>query len=93
MFRSQDKPSYGPGIYTCIIACGLVVILTLLMNLKSLSVHGWSNGHALDSEEAIRFSVDHGVKCWVERYPLAEAAKAMETCAANKARFRNVLIP
>ncbi|KAI2782727.1 alcohol dehydrogenase [Daldinia loculata] len=66
---------------------------TLLMNLKSLSVHGWSNGHALDSEEAIRFSVDHGVKCWVEKYPLADAAKAMESCAANKARFRGVLLP
>ncbi|KAI8961272.1 alcohol dehydrogenase [Daldinia sp. FL1419] len=66
---------------------------TLLMNVKSLSVYGWSNGHALDSEETIQFSKDHGVKCWVEKFALADAAKAMEQCAANKLRFRGVVIP
>lgn len=34
VFRSQDKPGYKPGIYTTMIACGLVVIITSFMMLK-----------------------------------------------------------
>ncbi|KAI2620473.1 alcohol dehydrogenase [Hypoxylon sp. NC1633] len=60
---------------------------------KGASVHGWPSGHALDSEEAIQFAKDHGVKCLVEKYPLADAAKALQRCADGKAKFRGVLIP
>ncbi|OTA94105.1 hypothetical protein M434DRAFT_21059 [Hypoxylon sp. CO27-5] len=60
---------------------------------KGASVHGWPSGHALDSEEAIRFAKDHGVKCLIEKFPLRDAARAMENCASNKVRFRGVLIP
>ncbi|KAI1491307.1 alcohol dehydrogenase [Biscogniauxia mediterranea] len=55
------------------------------------SVHGWPSGHALDAEEAIQFAADHGVKCLVERFPLADAAKAMEHCGSGNVRFRAVL--
>ncbi|EME88204.1 uncharacterized protein MYCFIDRAFT_55210 [Pseudocercospora fijiensis CIRAD86] len=34
VFRSQDKPGYKPGIYTCIIACALIVLITCVMELK-----------------------------------------------------------
>ncbi|KAI0169995.1 alcohol dehydrogenase [Hypoxylon sp. FL1284] len=60
---------------------------------KGASVAGWPSGHALDSEEAIRFARDHGVRCLVEKFPLADAAKAMEHCASGKVRFRGVLNP
>ncbi|KAI1102474.1 alcohol dehydrogenase [Jackrogersella minutella] len=60
---------------------------------KGASVHGWPSGHALDSEEAIRFSRDHGVKCLIEKVPLADVAKAMEDCQSGKVRFRGVLVP
>ncbi|KAI1374225.1 alcohol dehydrogenase [Hypoxylon crocopeplum] len=60
---------------------------------KGASVHGWPSGHALDSEEAISFAKDHGVKCLVEKFPLADAAKVMQRCQEGKARFRGVLIP
>ncbi|KAI1768136.1 alcohol dehydrogenase [Hypoxylon sp. FL1150] len=60
---------------------------------KGASVHGWPSGHALDSEEAIQFSKDHGVKCLIEKVPLADAVKAMENCSSGKVRFRGVLIP
>lgn len=59
---------------------------------KGASVHGWPSGHALDSEEAIQFAVDHGVKCLVEKSPLSDAAKAMEACYSGKVRFRGVLM-
>ncbi|KAI1497003.1 alcohol dehydrogenase [Biscogniauxia marginata] len=62
-----------------------------LVNLGA-SVHGWPSGHALDSEEAIRFARDHGVKCIVEKFPLADAAAAMEHCNSGKVRFRAVLV-
>ncbi|KAI5369235.1 putative major facilitator superfamily, MFS transporter superfamily [Septoria linicola] len=34
VFRSSDKPGYKPGIYTTMIACGGVVIITAFMMLK-----------------------------------------------------------
>ncbi|KAI1076200.1 alcohol dehydrogenase [Whalleya microplaca] len=71
---------------------GPVEFNTGTMVTKGVSVHGWPSGHALDSEEAIQFSQDHGVKCLIEKFPLADAAKAMEKCQSNKLRFRGVLI-
>ncbi|KAI0839241.1 alcohol dehydrogenase [Hypoxylon sp. FL0890] len=72
---------------------GPVEFNTGILVSKGASVHGWPSGHALDSEEAIQFAKDHGVRCLIEKVPLADAAKAMESCAANKVRFRGVLIP
>jgi len=34
VFRSQDKPTYRPGMYATIIASALIVVITLAMNLK-----------------------------------------------------------
>jgi hypothetical protein len=34
VFRSQDKPEYRPGIWTCMIACGLMFVITLMMIWK-----------------------------------------------------------
>ncbi|KAI8955661.1 alcohol dehydrogenase [Xylaria longipes] len=64
---------------------------TTIMIMKGASVAGWPSGHALDSEEAIAFATTHGVKCMIEKFPLAEAAKAMEHCQSGKVRFRAVL--
>ncbi|KAH9894685.1 alcohol dehydrogenase [Xylariomycetidae sp. FL2044] len=62
------------------------------MVTKGISIHGWPSGHALDSEEAIRFSQDHGVKCMVERFKLEQAQEAMEKCESGKVRFRGVIV-
>ncbi|CAJ2500769.1 Uu.00g036220.m01.CDS01 [Anthostomella pinea] len=70
---------------------GPVEFDTVTLVNRGASVHGWPSGHALDSEEAIRFSQDHGVKCMIEKFPLADAAKAMEHCGSGKVRFRAVL--
>ncbi|KAI1191828.1 alcohol dehydrogenase [Nemania serpens] len=82
-------------------ACGKLVILapvgnvefdTLTLVSKSATVSGWASGYALDSEEAILFAQTHGIKCMIEKFPLAEAAKAMEHTESGKVRFRSVLI-
>ncbi|KAH7143525.1 alcohol dehydrogenase GroES-like domain-containing protein [Dactylonectria macrodidyma] len=56
------------------------------------SVHGWPSGHALDAEEAIQFSKDHGVKCLVEKFKMGDAPKAVDHMMANEVRFRSVLV-
>lgn len=34
VFREQDKPAYHPGIITCMISSGLIIIITLVMDYK-----------------------------------------------------------
>src|ERR1700710_1295427 len=34
VFRTQDAPSYVPGIVACMIASGMIIIISLLLNLK-----------------------------------------------------------
>lgn len=34
VFRSQDAPNYRPGMYTTLIACALVIVITALLDLS-----------------------------------------------------------
>ncbi|KAL3445397.1 phthalate transporter [Aspergillus insuetus] len=34
VFRSQDAPNYHPGILTCLVASSLIVVITLLLDVK-----------------------------------------------------------
>ncbi|KAL2437015.1 High-affinity nicotinic acid transporter [Exophiala dermatitidis] len=34
VFREQDKPEYHPGILTCMIASGLIILITLALDFK-----------------------------------------------------------
>lgn len=70
---------------------GDVSVSTIGLIMGGRSVHGWPSGHALDSEEAIRFAQIHDVKCIVEKFPFADAPKALEHMKSGKARFRAVL--
>ncbi|KAA8643343.1 uncharacterized protein ATNIH1004_010110 [Aspergillus tanneri] len=40
------------------------------INCLWVFLHGWPSGHALDSEEAIRFAGSQGVNYMVEKFPL-----------------------
>ncbi|KAM0473523.1 hypothetical protein ACHAP7_008189 [Fusarium lateritium] len=60
--------------------------------MKGASVVGWPSGHALDAEEALRFSMTHDVKCMVEKYPFEKVKEAVDSLVAGKPRFRNVLV-
>ncbi|KAM3519027.1 hypothetical protein NHJ13051_007782 [Beauveria bassiana] len=71
---------------------GAVEFDTVSLVLKGASVQGWPSGHALDSEEAIRFAANHGVKCMIEKYPFADVQKAVDSLVSGKPRFRNVLV-
>ena len=71
---------------------GNIEFNTVQMITKGLSVSGWPSGHALDVEEAIEFAHNQGVKCRVEKFPMAEAAKATDVMTSGKVRFRSVLM-
>ncbi|KAI6784588.1 Alcohol dehydrogenase-like protein [Emericellopsis cladophorae] len=71
---------------------GNAEVNTVALVLKGASVQGWPSGHALDCEEAIRFAMNHNVKCYIEKYPLAKVQEAVDSLVAGKPRFRNVLI-
>lgn len=71
---------------------GPVPVDTIALVHKGRSVHGWPSGHAQDSEDAIRFATQHGVRAMIEKYPLADVQKAVDDLRAGKPRFRNVLV-
>ncbi|KAH7156749.1 chaperonin 10-like protein [Dactylonectria macrodidyma] len=71
---------------------GEVPIDTVALVTKGASIQGWPSGHALDSEEAIRFAMLHNVKCMIEKYPFSRVQEAVDSLIAGKPRFRNVLI-
>jgi D-arabinose 1-dehydrogenase-like Zn-dependent alcohol dehydrogenase len=55
------------------------------------SIKGHASGAAIDSEDALKFSVLSGVRPHIEVMPLECAAEAYEKMMAAKARFRMVL--
>jgi D-arabinose 1-dehydrogenase-like Zn-dependent alcohol dehydrogenase len=63
--------------------------LTLISGRRS--VKGWYSGTAIDSQDALRFSLLSGVRSMNEVYPLEEVADAYERMMSGKARFRVVL--
>ncbi|KAG8163859.1 hypothetical protein KVR01_005777 [Diaporthe batatas] len=71
---------------------GPVPFDTNLFVTRGVSVHGWPSGHTVDSEDAINFARNHGIRSMVEKFTLADAAKAMEHCSSNRVRFRSVLV-
>lgn len=80
------------GKLICLAPVGPAEVNTVSLVLKGASVHGWPSGHARDSEDAIRFAQMNGIKCMIERYPLSDIKKALETMSAGTPRFRNVLV-
>lgn len=59
---------------------------------KGISVHGWPSGHALDSEEAIAFAQNQGVKCMVETCKLEDVTDSVKKMEDGKIRFRGVIV-
>ncbi len=81
-----------PGGKTMLLGiAGDVSVNSIAMITYGISVHGWPSGHALDAEEAVQFARTHGVKCMIEKFPLAEVQKAFDHMQSGKARFRAVL--
>jgi D-arabinose 1-dehydrogenase-like Zn-dependent alcohol dehydrogenase len=55
------------------------------------SIKGWYSGTAMDSQDALGFSVLAGVRSMNEVYPLERVAEAYARMESGKARFRVVL--
>jgi D-arabinose 1-dehydrogenase-like Zn-dependent alcohol dehydrogenase len=66
-------------------------ISPLVLITGSRSVKGWYSGTAVDSQDALAFSVLSGVRSMNEIYPLEKVAEAYERMESGKARFRVVL--
>jgi D-arabinose 1-dehydrogenase-like Zn-dependent alcohol dehydrogenase len=63
----------------------------LLLISGRRSVMGWPSGSSVDSQDAMRFSAQTGVRSMNEIFPLERAAEAYERMMSGKARFRVVL--
>lgn len=59
VFRSQDAPTYRPGIYTCMVASALIIIITLLLDLRFLKANKEAaKGHrVIAGIEAFRYTL------------------------------------
>ncbi|MFD7922377.1 alcohol dehydrogenase catalytic domain-containing protein [Streptomyces sp. NPDC059740] len=54
-------------------------------------VYAHPSGIAVDTEDAMRFAVQSGVRAWTQEAPLSEASTAYQRMLTGKARFRMVL--
>jgi D-arabinose 1-dehydrogenase-like Zn-dependent alcohol dehydrogenase len=59
--------------------------------MKSQSVKGWYSGTSIDSEDALSFSVQTGVRSMNEVFPLEKVEEGYQRMMSGAARFRAVL--
>ncbi|KAI4635438.1 uncharacterized protein J4E88_004903 [Alternaria novae-zelandiae] len=59
VFRTQDAPSYVPGIVACMIASGMIIIISLLLNLKFWMANKRANngGKIIEGLEGFRYTL------------------------------------
>jgi D-arabinose 1-dehydrogenase-like Zn-dependent alcohol dehydrogenase len=58
---------------------------------RSGRVQGWASGSATDSADAVAFAAACSVRPMIERFPLADAGRAVEAMMRGTVRFRAVL--
>jgi len=63
--------------------------IPLIMGRRSIT--GWPSGSAIDSQDALSFSVLTGIRAMIQVFPLERAAEAFDLMMSGKARFRAVL--
>jgi D-arabinose 1-dehydrogenase-like Zn-dependent alcohol dehydrogenase len=82
----------GPnGTLMVIGAAQKMEISPLILIGGARSIKGWYSGTAVDSQDAMNFSVLTGVRSMNEVYPLEKVTEAYERMMSGKARFRAVL--
>jgi MFS family permease len=59
VFREKDAPKWGPGIMTCMIANGLVIIITALMTLKfhRANKRAEAGGKIIEGQPGFRYTL------------------------------------
>lgn len=58
---------------------------------KSQSIKGWYSGTSIDSEDALSFSAQTGVRSMNEVFPLEKVEEGYQRMMSGAARFRAVL--
>jgi D-arabinose 1-dehydrogenase-like Zn-dependent alcohol dehydrogenase len=84
----------GLGVRGKLMVIGAVPSLevnTLQMIFFDQSVSGWYAGTSIDSQDALNFSVQSGVRSMNEAFPLDHADEAYDRMLSGQARFRVVL--
>ena len=59
--------------------------------MRRQSITGWPAGNAIDSQDALSFSLLTGVRAMTQVFPLERVAEAYELMISGKARFRAVI--
>ncbi|KAL6711636.1 hypothetical protein ACN47E_004570 [Coniothyrium glycines] len=59
VFRTQDAPHYEPGIIACMIAAGMIIVVTLLLNLKFwlANKRAANGGKIIEGLEGFRYTL------------------------------------
>ncbi|KAF2027210.1 MFS general substrate transporter [Setomelanomma holmii] len=59
VFRTEDAPKYVPGIIACMIAAGMIILITCLMNLKFWMANKRANagGKIIEGLEGFRYTL------------------------------------
>ena len=79
------------GTLMVIGAGGTIQVPPLLLIGARRSIKGWYSGTAIDSQDALAFSVFSGVRPKTEIFPLERAAEGYDRMMSGHARFRVVL--
>ncbi|RFU24734.1 hypothetical protein B7463_g11604, partial [Scytalidium lignicola] len=58
VFRNQDKPGYRPGILTCMISSGLIIIITIALDIKFYRANkrAAASGKLIERLEGFRYT-------------------------------------
>jgi D-arabinose 1-dehydrogenase-like Zn-dependent alcohol dehydrogenase len=72
-------------------AANSMTVSPLFLLTGCRSVKGWYSGTSIDSQDALAFSANNGVRSMNEIYPLEKAVEAYQRMMSGKARFRVVL--
>jgi D-arabinose 1-dehydrogenase-like Zn-dependent alcohol dehydrogenase len=85
----------GLGIEGCLLIVAApfepIAVSTIDLIARDARVQGWSGGTAADSTDAMAFAVTHAVRPMIERFPLADASRALASMLTGTVRFRAVL--
>ena len=86
-------PGLGPRGTLLVVGAGAdpVQVSTALIIHGSKRIQGWASGIPADSEDALRFAEQTGVRPMIEKFPLDRVNEAYAHRMSGKAQFRVVL--
>ncbi|MBS0288167.1 MAG: alcohol dehydrogenase catalytic domain-containing protein [Proteobacteria bacterium] len=68
-----------------------IQVTSMQLIRKRCAICGWPSGTAFDSENALQFCAQTGIRPMIETFALEKAQEAYQHMMDNKARFRSVL--